>query len=222
MADKVASGPSGAPVVSGAESVWVKALPKHVDVEDAMSPMLVSQKWAEIYREAKMRGSSEDEQRAVRLAVYVYCALNGTSRVGNYTGKIITSTGVSFDSAVLVRVLSKFSVRRFLRGNMEESYEALKLSGAMSKYPRFISKAGELGIGPEAAFATADWVSDCSLFTPEESRANKAAFEHAVVRARAARQGRSLEEVEQSEVHGNLRAQGAESQHSGSQGTAVW
>lgn len=222
MSDKVASAPVGVASGGVSDSVWVKALPKHVDAEDTMSPAMVKKSWNDIYREAGMRGSSEDEQRAVRLAVYVYFALNGTSRVGNYTGRIVTSSGVAFDSAVLVRVLSKFSLRRFMRGNMDESYEALKMSGAMSQYPRFIAKVGELGISPEVAFATADWMSDCRFFTPEESRANRLAFNYAIKRATGSRQGRSLEDVERSDVQSGLRAQEPESQHSVVPGTAVW
>lgn len=183
---------------------WKASAPKRVSYEDCMTDSLNRETWARIYQEVGAR--DEKAQREVRAAIYVYAAINGASRAGSYSGEIQLAGGKVISAAILSRVAG-LSIRKFLRANMDESYEFFKNSRIMESYPRFISRAADLGIGPSQAFATADWLSDCALFTPEEKKAHKTSFDNALLRSKGARGGKSLESVESAANERSLKAQ---------------
>lgn len=192
-----------APVVSG----WADLKPASVGLENAMGAARVEGVWESIY---KLVGGASDEskKRSIRLAVFTYAMLNGTSREGAYRARCKTSYGKEFDAAVIPQSTGKMDIRRFFRGNMTESYIALKSSGVAADYPDFIAKAATKGISQDCAFATADWLTDCHLLTPAEEKAHNASFTISVEKARRARGGRGLEEVESGRVTDSLEAQG--------------
>jgi len=199
---------------SGKASVsdeWADYVPQSVDREDELSTARVSEVWSAVYAEAGLSSGTEKEKKAARCGVYLYGLLNGTSRAGRYNGLIQTSTGVVFEAAAVPRAAGKFNVRRFYRGNMTESYEFLKYSGAVQQQKKFLALAAERGVDAEHAFALADWLTGCPLFTPVEASVHNKAFEFNIQRARRARGGRSLEEVEFEGEHAQLKAQGTES-----------
>jgi len=187
---------------------WSAVIPKSVDSEDALGSAKVASIWEKMYREAGLANASEDERRALRAAVYVYCALNGTSRVGDYASEMVLSTGKTIPAAIIPQCTSRMHIRKFLRGNMIESYKFLKESRVMESHDRFIAKCAALQIAPEAAFATADWLADCPLFTPQELAAHSKTFTRGIDRSRRARDGMTLEGVEERADQENLRAQG--------------
>jgi len=193
---------------SGKMTDWSAYAPKHVDYEDTMNPEDVKQKWTEMYRRAGLKSPSEDEQRSFRMAVYVYAAMNGTSRAGNYKGVIITSGGKRFSAAIVPQVTGQFAIRQFMRGNMNESYHALKESRVMENDARCIAKAAEKGIAADCAFAMADWMTNCPFFTPAEIAAQSKSLNYGLRRAKGARDGMSLEAVEHDNQRETLSAQG--------------
>jgi len=204
---------------AGSANEWSDVVPKLVSRESAMDEKLVAEKWDAIYRLAGITGSNEKKQRAVRAGVYVYLALNGTSRVGNYSGSIILNDGTEMEAAVIPRAL-RGDIRRFMRGNMRESYEFFKKSRYMERIPEFVAKVATLTIAAECAFATADWFQDCAEFTPAEKDAYDKNYQHSLHRAKNARGGRSLEEVEGDHRDRELAAQGSSAPKSKS-GTSI-
>jgi len=190
-----------------AEFDWASVAPLVVDREDTMGIDKVALVWEKIYRLAGLKNPTEDKRKACRLAVYVYGVLNGTSREGGYSGSIVMSDGTKFSASVIVQATTKFKLRQFYRGNMVESYSALKNSNVIENNDRFVAKAAKLGIAPECAFAMADWFGDCHLLSPAETHAHSKSFAHALERAKRSRGG-TLEEVEDERVSAELHAQG--------------
>lgn len=213
MAESRATGSAQAPSSSSsnvrAGEIDFEALrPLAVDSEDALGSRKVQTLWQKMYRAAKLNNPSETVQQSFRMAVYVYAAKNGTSREGNYSGEVTMSNGHTFAASIIPTSVGKMEIRKFFRGNMEESYTFLKRSKAMEMDERFVSKAAALGISGENAFAMADWLTDCPLFTPVEAAAHNKSFTHSISRARRAREGRSLEQVESARLDDDLHAQG--------------
>lgn len=176
---------------------WEKLVPVSVDYEDAMNREQVREIWQKMYKLAKLRNPSEEVQAAFRLAVYMYACLNGSSRAGNYAGLVTMSDGTTFPASVISQSMAGLSIRRFLRGNMNESYEALKMSRCIEQDERYVQKVfNEVQAPASCAFATADWLTSCPLFTPEERKYHLASFNYSIRRARLARGNRDLESVE--------------------------
>jgi len=142
---------------------------------------------------------------SIKLATYAYFARNGTSRDGDYSAVVRTSLGKDLPAAAIKRAVG-FNPRKFMRGCMDESYQALKTSGVMEKDERFVAKAATFGVSPECAFAIADWFDECPAFTPKERAAHDAARNHGLNRARNARGGTSLEDVERNRLDDGLNA----------------
>jgi len=187
---------------------WSDHVPKRVDSEDAMSASSVAEVWANMMRFAGLHNPSESKQLSFRLAVYVYAVKNGTSRAGTYAGDIVTADGESFNASVIPRAAGQYKIRRFFRGNMEESYNALKISKAIEREERYVAKVGSFGVEAACAFATADWMTNCPNFTPVEKKAHDASLNHGLERSKRSRNGDVLEDVEREQVDKNLRVQG--------------
>jgi hypothetical protein len=202
----VSGGASGS--VASNFSEWDDVVPKKVTMEDSMSEAESARTWEAVYRHAGMSSASEKEKRAVRAGIYVYCALNGTSREGSYNAPIQLSTGTIISASVIPRAASKMKIRKFLRANMSEAYRFFKQTRIMETYERFVASCAKHGISPENAFATADFLTECPDFTPDESKAHNAMFAHSIERARRAREGKSLEQVEDARVENELTAGG--------------
>lgn len=188
-------------------SSWASVKPVFVAHEDALDPEKVRVIWSAMMKRAGLNQPSEQAQRAFRLAVYTYCCLNGSSRVGNYSGNIKTSDGFEFQASVIPYATGSLNVRRFLRG-CDESYGALKESRVIEEDTRMVSKAAKLGITADCAFAMADWLTDCPDFTPMEKAASDKATQSALSRSRRARDGKTLEAVEQGVRDKGLEVQG--------------
>jgi len=113
--------------------------------------------------------------------------------------------GRSF-AAIIPRAVGGLDIRRFFRGNMIESYEALKTSGFGEREQILVAKVAGYGVPASCAFATGDWFQNCPLFTPEERRAHDAVRVLSLKRARGARGNRALEEVEGEAMEEGVRA----------------
>lgn len=192
---------------SGVGVDWASVAPIAVDAEDSLNPKAVRKIWERMSDTLGIRG--EVQQQQLRAGVYVYCLINGCSRAGSYQGMIRMADGSEVPASIIPQTAGVTQVRKFLRGCMEESYRCLKALDLGIIAPRVVSSAAALGIGPSEAFATADWMADCSLFTPSEFKAHSSSFEHSVKRARAARDGKSLETVEAERLDGAIESQGA-------------
>lgn len=204
------SSAAGGGGVLGARSSkgWADVIPKQVDKVGIMSDAEANQVWEKMYSMAGIPAGSEKSKKALRAGVYGYCALNGTSREGSYSGYIKLVDGTDVPAAIIPRAAGIREVRRFLRGCMRESYDFLKYSGWVEKQSNFIARCSNLGIGATVAFATADWLSDCEYFTPEEMHAHNRSFTVGITRARRARDGKTLEAVEDERVYRSTEAQG--------------
>lgn len=205
----VSTGQSGQSVMQKVVDVdWKSLVPKVVPSEDALGQKACEEIWSLIYTGAGLVNPSEKERQSVRLAVYAYGCKNGTSREGSYSGVIVTSGGLEFEAAVIPRSTGKYHIRKFFRGNMQESYVALKTSKVMEGDPRFVAKVEGYGISSNNAFATADWLADCPMFTPEEVAAHNAVQKYSLERARRVRGGNDLETVENVRIEDGLKVSG--------------
>jgi len=200
--------PKGSGSGSKVKVAWDDVVPVSVDNEDTMSAADCAVVWEKMYTAAEMQGAGEKERQGLRAAVYVYGALNATSRVGNYGGKLKLADGRVVDAAIIPASTGRMAIRRFFRANMAESYEFFKTTGVMSEYPRFVAKVAEYGISATCAFAVADWLTDCPNFTPEEGKAHNAYFTKSLERAVRARGGRDLGKVEDETQQDMLAVQG--------------
>jgi len=193
--------------VAGTKSVWADCKPKKAEYEDAMSKDECDDYWKRIYKMSGVGDGDEKAKRELRAAAYVYAAINGTSSVGNYRRNMVTASGRSIPARVLPQVLNG-NIRQFFRGNMDDAYDFFVETGHMETEHRFCEKAAAKGVAASEAFCTADFLADCSKFTPLQKRAHQMAFDYGVSRARRARDGRSLEQVQEMESHATLEAQG--------------
>jgi hypothetical protein len=189
------------------EEAWSDFIPKTVGTEDALSAREVEAVWLKMYKLADMPTAGEQEKKALRCAVYTYCCLNGTSREGGYGAEMILSNGRIVGADIIPKAAGRLHIRKFLRGNMDESYSFLKNSRVIEKEERYVAKCATMGIDASCAFATADWLGNCPHFTPTEQRAHEASFSRGLERSRRARGG-TLEETEASRVDDLMRAQG--------------
>jgi len=212
---KSSGGPSGSAGAFGKKINWSDLRPSRVAHEDTMSPERVREVWAKIYDLAGLRNPSEEVQAACRLAVYAYCCVNGTSREGEYGGDCVMSDGTVFPASVIPRAAGKMRVRRFMRGNASESYEALKLSAVIERDEKYVARVAKHSIPADHAFATADWLTDCPHLTPSEAKAHGQTFAYGLERSSKSRGGQTLEQVEEHRVDGELSAQGAGSVQKG-------
>jgi len=197
--------PSTSSVKVDRRGKWERYVPVKIDHEDCLSDNRNQETWQKIY--AEVGATNEDSRMGIRAAVYVYCCINGTSRVGNYGGVCKTYDGTEFPAAVISRNSGK-QIRKFLRANMDESYEFLKETRVMEADSRFVASAGTLGIAPSEAFAMADWMDNCLRFSPAEELAHSKKFVHGTERSRRARDGHTLEHVESAQRRSELVTQG--------------
>jgi len=189
-------------------SDWGDMVPKSTTFADCVSDKEKVQIWNKIYNECGMRSANEKERKMVRAAIYTYCCKNGTSREGEYSGTITLANGQEIEAAVIPRCAGRMKIRKFLRANMLESYDYFKQSRVMEADERFVTKAAAFGVSADAAFALADWLDDCPKFAPAEAKAHQAVFVASIERARRARGGHSLEDVEGERITDELRANG--------------
>lgn len=183
-------------------------MPTSVDEADCLPQSRVAGIWARIYRKAGFNSPNEKEKNDVRAAVYSYCLKNGTSREGAFSGDLHLNGGQVVPASIIPVCVGKMEIRKFFRSNMEESYDYFVESGYAETQPRLIAKAAKYGVAAPEAFAMADWLTDCAKFTPAQSEAHERVFQHSVERARRARDGRKLEDVEDARLDKALEAQG--------------
>jgi len=186
---------------------WTECMPKSVTFADCMSASDAAKAWNDMYKLVGIATGTEKQKKMFRAWAYVQGSLNGTSRQGDYATIDNLADGTEVASAVIPRVTGR-AIRKFFRASMEESYYALKTTKVMETYPRFVTRCAAMGIGAHEAFATSDWMDDCPYFTPSEANAHAKSFNYGIARARRARDGRTLEQVEDAETAATIRVNG--------------
>jgi len=174
--------------------------------EDSITHEDNAKYWSKFYRLAKVSGD-EGRQLMARCAVYIYCAINGTSGQGRYEGEARVGD-VIIDASMIIGTTGPLLLRKWMRANMDESYTYFKKTAVLETDGRFVAKAAGMGIAPGVAFAIADWMDDCPSFTPAERDAHDRAFNFSVSRARRARGGMTTEQVQEADAAKALEAQG--------------
>jgi len=207
MNDKSSSQAKPAGIVAG-KIDWAALAPKSVDYEDTMSERRVNAAWQKMFALGGLRNPGEETQASFKLAVFVYLCVNGTSAEGNYAGSMWLSDGTEVSASVIPQAVGAREIRRFMRGNSELSYYALKQSRVMEKDEKWVTKCSQFGATAANCFAVADWFSGCPLLTPQEKAVHEANFTYSVSRARRARGGRTLEEVYDDRNKETLEANG--------------
>lgn len=193
---------------------WTELIPKEVTPADSLSVAESEKNWQEMYKLAGLATGSEKQKKAFRAWAYVQGCLNGTSRQGDFRGVDKLFDGTPVEAAIIPRVLGR-DIRKHYRANMDESYKFFKTTRVMETYSRFIKKCAGLGIGASEAFATADWLDDCPHFTPGEAAAHAKSFNTSLARARRARDGKTLEQVEDEDLAQAIRVNGPDTNEIG-------
>jgi len=143
-----------------------------------------------------MNSADEAAKRFLRAGVYAYLLVNGTSRVGAYAGTFTTADGRVVEASKIVNAVGATEVRRWMRGCMSESYQMLKIFDIQALSPRYVAKMASMNVSAANTFATADWLTNCPLFSPAEKQAHDASFTFSTTRAHASRGG-TLDGVEE-------------------------
>lgn len=184
----------GRPARSRGEDKWRNVALPVVEHEDRMTLEEAMVIWNKIY--GLFRATGEDARDEAKLAVYAYYAVNGASRQTPHTKQIRTGGGASVLSAdVLDAIGSGDQIRRFLRADVDDAYGALKGSEVLSNDDVFSAKVIDKGVPRPYAHCAVDYLRGCSLFTPMEKEYADKAFSYSIRRARAARGGKSVDEI---------------------------
>lgn len=188
------------------ESKWGNVAVPRVEHEDRMAVEEAEAVWNRIY--SLFRAAGEEARNEVKLAVYAYYAVNGSSPQTPHSKDIVTGGGVSVASAdVLDAIGSRELIRRFLRAHVEEAYSALKESEVLATDDVYVAKVADKGIPRQYAYCGADFLRGCGLLMPVEKDYADRAFNYSVQRARSARGGRTVEQIDEESRDARLTAQ---------------
>lgn len=188
-------------------SKWSAMAPVRIPHEDRLGPAEADRIWGVIY--GLFKASGEEDRKEVKLAVYAYFAVNGSSPRGDYSQTIFTSGGSSAAASDVVQKIGKDILRKFLRAYPEEAYYALKGSKVINQDPVAVEKAGARGIPSQMAYLVADFFGNCPAMPPSEVSIYNKAFAHNLSRATAGRNGMRIEEVGNAEREVGVNAQRA-------------
>jgi len=202
----VAAGPSNTDAAPRDPHDWSAYTPLRLDVADAMPMEEAQLVWANLYAAANLTNATEEIKKGFRGLVYAEMFVQGTSRAGGYVGKMQASNGTVLPVSIIPSTVPQGQLRRFLRADLEESYNALKTMRLDRVAAKRVAKATELGIPANYAFATADWLTGCPEFRAPEAEAHKVYMGTSIRRANAARGG-TLESVERSYVEPRVPSQ---------------
>jgi len=163
--------------------------PKSVDHAGVMNSTNVSDVWTKIYRMAGYADKSEDDKKSLRYGVYAYAARNGTSDKGGWTGNVTLSSGIKLNAGDVEVKIGKLDKRRFMRGNIEESFFFEKFVDDLGDDPVVAKKCMDLGFRPSLAYAMCDWMDQTDKLSTEESLAQVASKRYGLVRSKFAQAG---------------------------------
>lgn len=195
-------------------AVWGAVASPKPQHEDRMDRETADTCWNGIFG---LFGSTGEEMRKeVKLAVYAYFGVNGSSRFGEYEREIRTGSGRAVSARDVVKVIGVTRLRQFLRADPSEAYFSLKGSGALDADPVSVAKAVELGVPVGQAYLMADFLKACPEFSASEREVYSRLFERGIMRAGANRGGKSVEqEARDTGMRGVEAQRAAMTQHNG-------
>jgi len=196
---------SVAPGGAGA-SKYAGMMPKGVDSVGVMSSEKCVESWGKIYKAAGVASAGESTKVSVRCAFYAYCLLNGTSPKGEYSGRLVSSAGTVVDAVVLPTAVGTMDVRRFMRGNAQESVDFFR-ANAPGELDPVRAKCETLGIRVSDALALADWLDATTGLTPSEREAQQQIKNFSLQRATRSRGG-TVEDMRRENMQDAVAAQG--------------
>jgi len=184
---------------------WSEVNAPVIEHEDRFSNEKCDELWTSLY--SLFAATGEGAQSEVKLAVWCYYAVNGTSKRTPHGVDINTAGGTSVPASDVLRVIGAGNTRRFLRGTQEEAYVALTETQALQEDEVFVAKvASKYSIPRAFVHCAVDFLRDCPMFTPEEVRFSDIAFKTSVERATRARGGRTMDEEDSSSHLATVRA----------------
>lgn len=182
-------------------------VPASVPVAKVMSPNDNRVVWEEIYAKAGIASKGEDVKRALRCAVYLYWAINGTSPEGSYTGNIVTAKGTSFPVSIVVAASTRLAVRQFARANATEALAFFRATRVLQQQQVLVAKADELSVTLDSLVGMVDFFDSVAGLTPVEKACQSAMKNYGLVRARNSRGGRDTQTLVAERRNENLDAQ---------------
>lgn len=186
--------------------VWSMVAAPRNSHEDRMDPEKATEVWNRIYA---LFGSTSGEpmRKEVKLAVYVYFGVNGTSQYGDYEGTLRLGSGISVPARDVVLRIGHTNLRRFCRAFVEEAYYALKGSGAMTDDSLIVAKAATKNLPADKAYLLADYLTACPVFSEPERQIYSSLFNANISRAGANRRGKTVDEISEDKRERDISAQ---------------
>jgi len=210
MSTNVESKSSVAGTTGDSKGEFANCIPKRVTAAKVMDEEKVKAAWNKMYAAAGISNVGEEGKKALRCAVYLYLAVNGTSPAGTYKGIVQTATGVVMRASEIPAATGTFEVRQFARGNVEESLRFFRSTGILEVYPAVVAKCTEKEIPPSDAFGLVDWFDVAPALTPTEHQVQKKLKNFGLSRARRARGGQDMDDIRAGHYQESLDAQGVE------------
>jgi hypothetical protein len=164
--------------------------------------------WAQFYTLCGVANADEATKLALRCAVYVYAAKNGTSPQGPYRYGGVSAKGTNFLGVYITTAVGRTEVRRFFRSNADESVDFFLETEALTKDPDIRKECEREGIALSDAICLCDWLDGHPKFTPEQQRQHSRLKNRDVSRARAGRGNRDLDDVRADEDSAIVASQG--------------
>jgi len=183
-----------------------------VEHEDRLDPSAAQDVWNDIY--SVFGASGEGAQTNVRVAIYGYYAVNGTSRRTPHNCDITTSDGVTIASADVLKCIGKENIRKFMRSDVADAYFALKETDILTNDAVYSTKMErERGVPRSYCYVAVDYLRGCPEFTPDEARYAEKAFQLSISRAAVARGGVDIDEEDMQESLKHVQAGGTRASH---------
>lgn len=185
-------------------------VPKAVTTAKVMDKDKNERSWNLIYRAAGIESAAESIKLALRCAIYVYFAKNGTSPNGGYPGFVESGAGTKLLASKIVEAVGRYDIRQFARANAEEACEFFHETEVLSEDDHMIAMCLRYEIRPADAVGCVDFLDDCITLRPTEADAAKVIKNFSLRRARAANGGRDMRDMRDDHLDDALEAQGAQ------------
>jgi len=183
-------------------------LPGEVTTVKVMSERQRDAVWDALYALAGVSGQGNEHKRALRCAVYVYFANNGTSPKSSLEGVATSGKGAVLHMPETVKAFGdKLGKRRFMRANAEESVAFGRAMGAYAASTAVRQRCEEAGIAISDHLAVLDWLDMYPYLTATEKVAQTGLKSVNIAKSRRDRSDRE-EGVSSAHVTNVMRAAG--------------
>lgn len=183
--------------VSGtvAENDNAKCVPQRVDSAREPVPEEAVEAWSRLYAKVGLANGTEQQKRAVRMGVLMYCTKNGTSPDGAYPGVFITGMGTRVHANYIPVCLGHRTVRQACRAVAAEFIDLEREQQFLVKDRHIREKALENQVPLDQLLAVADFLEGHEMLTMSEATHAARLKKCGLVKARSSREGKTTADV---------------------------